>query len=899
MSSIFIAYDSSDKGFAIRLKEALEVLGYKVWIDFQSLNPSEYWVDEISKAIKGSIAFIYLISNKSIRKDSYCTIEFNDAKQWGKKIIPILLPRMNEKKIPKDIGVYKIHWQKWDAFGDAPFDVSSLDKVIRTKFEWSEFHAKLTIDSDKWDKAGRKRIEYPLSKKEIQNAQRMFLTIKEKEYPKPTQPMRDYVLANEKRLTWQRIIATFASVSILTIICIAAVITIYQSWVAQQAVSSVQPLQAAKSAAEATARAEQQRAEQEERIARAGQLADQADALTEQNPIVSFLLSVEAYNMFGNAQTYGVLRKNARAYPQVMRFITGANYFESGRVTTDGQSFGPGDRISAATFSPDGKMIAFAVRDTIILQDVGSGEELQVFTLPPRDSAGGDNYVSRIVFSPDSKTIVSDSAQGDTIFWDIENGKLIKNKEGHKKDASVGNFAFNSDGQLFIYTSWSENSNKLIVQNLVTGEILCDINIYSSLSLSFIPKTNKLVSNVFTAIPIDDLLDKKQVENNIVIWDLHACTFNIFTFDENIGRIHDVILSSNGNIVAFENVENDVFVWDLSLDQILLNLSGTDHPNPTNMALSSAGNRLAVGYGDGRISIWDIETKELDYELKLGTDRVGLLAFSTNGDILLSNNILWDLSRSQSSDFILTGHAEGVYGIAFSPDGNLLASAGQDTKVIVWDVVAKQSLCVLEGHQTAVRDVYFISDNTIVSIDMGSGTIDSVTLTWNLSSRCPNIPAGRVPVDKAEASDFYLFLERRSNGLWIVNESGETIGNPLMGLPASATRIVVYLFDRSNSFLATGGNDGSIMLWDVANTRLISALFGHSDVVRALGFSPDNKILASGSSDGTIRLWDINLNSWLQKLCQSAGRNFTLEEWRLYFPGEDYRITCPQWRKGE
>ncbi len=904
MSNIFISYDSSEKEFALGLKEALESLGYKVWVDIQNLEPSVLWSDEITKAIKQSIAFIYLISPKSIRDKSYCRNEFNDAEKLGKKIIPILLPSMtNHRKLPDEVRKY--HWLMWDTFGDFPPNISNLERIIRTDFKWTEFHTKLTVDSHKWWNEGRKRIEHPLSKKEISDARFMFSTIKENEYPQPTQKISDYVLANENRLTWRRIITTFASVSILTLICIVAVIAIYQSYVAQQAISSVEPLQRAKSAAEATAQAEQQRADQEALIAHAGQLADQADALTEQNPILSFLLSVEAYNMFENAQTYSVLRKNAHIYSQVLRFINGTNYFESGRVTDDGQSFGPGDNIRVAAFSPDGKIIAFVVRDKIILQDLYSGEEFQIFTLPPRNTDGDDNYVNEIIFSPDSKTIVSDSAQGDVIFWDIENGEIIKRWNANEKDVSVKNFAFSSDSQYFVYTSSvftyeGPNSNKLIVQNILTSEILCETNLYFSPSLTFIPQSNKIMSDSVTAIPFDDLWDKNQIENNIAIWDILTCSFNIFTFNDKIGRILDIDSSSNGKIIALKNLENDIVVWDLSVNQPLLKLTGKDHPRPTNIVLSDEGNRLAIGYENGQISIWNLDTKELIHELKFGSDRIGLLVFGVDENILLSNNILWDLSQNQENDFVLDGNTQGMYGVAFSPDGNLLASAGQDANVIVWDVVTKQELCVLVGHPNAVQSVYFISDNTIVSSDMGSSTIDSTKLTWNLLDLCPNIPADRKPVVQSEVSNIDLSIERRSDGLWIINaNNGETIGNPLVGFSTSTSRIQAFLFNRNNSLLAIGGSDGTLTLYDVANTRLLSVLVGHSDVVWGLDFSPDNTILASASSDGTIRLWDVDLNSWLQKVCQTTGRNFTIEEWNLYFPSENYRITCSQWSVGQ
>ena len=84
-------------------------------------------------------------------------------------------------------------------------------------------------------------------------------------------------------------------------------------------------------------------------------------------------------------------------------------------------------------------------------------------------------------------------------------------------------------------------------------------------------------------------------------------------------------------------------------------------------------------------------------------------------------------------------------------------------------------------------------------------------------------------------------------------------------------------------------------LWDLAAEQQVGEdLRRHADDVRAVAFSPDGGSLASGGDDGSVVLWTVSTDKWRQQACALAGRNLDPREWQK-LQGRDtaYRKTCP------
>lgn len=198
-----------------------------------------------------------------------------------------------------------------------------------------------------------------------------------------------------------------------------------------------------------------------------------------------------------------------------------------------------------------------------------------------------------------------------------------------------------------------------------------------------------------------------------------------------------------------------------------------------------------------------------------------------------------------------TGHAMRVDGLAFSPDGQLVATGSADNSVKLWDVNSYRELRTLAGHVRGVKAVAFSPDGRWLA----SGSIDGTIKVWDVSG------GQELRSMSGNGSITTLTFSRDGRMLATGNmERSVRIFDPMTGdvlrnFTGHSDKITCLAFSPDNKLIASGSDDKTIMLWDVTGGRDVRTFKGHGDKISAIIFSSDNKMLASASLDGKIKLW--------------------------------------------
>jgi WD40 repeat protein len=569
----------------------------------------------------------------------------------------------------------------------------------------------------------------------------------------------------------------------------------------------------------------------------------------------------------------------------------------------------PDVQVISLALSRDGTMVAAGITSGSTVTDVGS---VLLWNVSTRALAGvipEETATGSLAFTPDGRSLVTGTDKGIDL-WDTgTRTKTAVVRAGNSSGASgVGTgVAVSPDGQTIAF-------------GVQTGTVAYAVKLWSLASRQVTATVNANGADGITSVafsPDGKQLAAADLAGTVRLWDVASVSGPPLLLGNLSGHrapILHIAFSHDGATLASAGEDGTIVLWDtrgVFVDG-LANASDAlaFSPNGKTLAVSTIVSRHYV------IALYGMPAKKLAGVLPV--NGVAALAFSPDGKTLAvaSANMpgdpveLWNVATRQMTGQFTTGFTSRINSIAFSPDGTLLAASGfKDTTMQVWStaqLTRVASFSVTQHSQYAAQvgggvfQLAFSPDGRLLAVAGTDGMIRTFSVPgFALLNYFQELDS---TTSLAFSPDGRTLAFGNSDGNVYLDSVPATYTNPSSPLPfrgvfAASSKPIYSVEFLSNDSLIAGGGDSVVRFWNVppgdfnAATTPAQTLGTHGGAISALSYSAPLGLLATGSPYGS-RVWEASPAQVAANICQTLKAPVRKDLWKEYLPDIPYTPVC-------